>query len=143
MEDGAIIELLFARSERAFDALTEKYGRSCMRLAGNLTGNAEDAEEVVNDAWLGVWNTIPPKRPQSLFGYVCKLVRNIAITKYHEKTARVLERIRDSQDSVVCVNREDVRSETLPFVYLGQEPMLVEWAMPQIVYGREIVFCDK
>ncbi len=88
MDDGAIIELLFARSEKALDALTEKYGRSCTRLAGNLLGSPEDAEEVVNDAWLGVWNTIPPKRPQSLFGYVCKLVRNIAVNRYHQKTAK-------------------------------------------------------
>ena len=88
MEDGAIIELLFARSERALDALTEKYGRSCTRLAGNLLGSPEDAEEVVNDAWLGVWNTIPPRRPQSLFGYVCKIVRNIAVSRYHQKTAK-------------------------------------------------------
>ena len=88
MEDTAIIELFFARSESAVDELSRKYGWSCRRLAYNLLGSPEDAEECVNDAWLGVWNTIPPRRPESLYGYVCRIVRNLAITRYHANTAK-------------------------------------------------------
>ena len=41
----------------------------------------------VNDAYLGTWNTIPPQNPSPLSSYVCRIVRNLAIKKYHTKTA--------------------------------------------------------
>ena len=44
-------------------------------------------EECVNDAYLGVWNTMPPERPNPLLTFVCKIVRNISLKRYHSKTA--------------------------------------------------------
>ena len=87
MEDSKIIELFFARSEQAITELSAKYGKLCMHLAGNILGNAQDAEECVNDAYLGAWNTIPPQKPDPLQSYICKIVRNVAITRYHANTA--------------------------------------------------------
>lgn len=39
----------------------------------------------MNAAYLGAWNTIPPKRPNTLFYYVCKIVRNISMALEKEK----------------------------------------------------------
>ncbi len=61
MEDSRIIELFFERSEHAITELSSKYGRMCMNTSYNIVGNREDAEECVNDAYLGVWNAVPPK----------------------------------------------------------------------------------
>lgn len=36
MEDGKIIELFFARSERAVVELSNKYGRVCRKIAFNI-----------------------------------------------------------------------------------------------------------
>ena len=47
----------------------------------------EDAEEVVNDTYLGVWNAIPPHRPDPLRTFVCRIARNLATKKYHADTA--------------------------------------------------------
>ena len=41
----------------------------------------------MNDAYLGAWNTIPPQKPNPLQAYICRIVRNIAITRYHANTA--------------------------------------------------------
>ena len=87
MEDSKIIALFFARSEQAINELSAKYGKLCMHIADNILGNKQDAEECVNDAYLGAWNTIPPQKPNPLQAYICKIVRNIAITKYHANTA--------------------------------------------------------
>ena len=87
MEDKQIIDLFFDRDESAITHLTAKYGRLCSQLANNILRNPSDTEECVNDTWLGVWNSIPPNRPESLIGYVCKLARNIAIKRYHYNTA--------------------------------------------------------
>lgn len=87
MEDNKIIDLFFERSETALTELDSKYGRLCHSLANNILRNTCDSEECVNDAYLGVWNSIPPTRPDSLMGYLCKIVRNLSLKKYQYNNA--------------------------------------------------------
>ncbi len=88
LDDGRIVELFFARSEDAIGALTDKYGEACHRLAYQIVSNVSDAEECVNDAYLGVWNTVPPTRPDPLSSYLYKIVRNLSIKRYRHNTAK-------------------------------------------------------
>ena len=87
MDDEKIIELFFARSEQAIAELAEKYGSVCGRVAENILGSRADAEECVNDAYLAVWNAVPPVRPDPLGAYVCRIARNLALKKYRANTA--------------------------------------------------------
>ena len=87
MEDSKIIKLFYARSEKAIEELAVKYGTVCNKIANNILGNREDAEECVSDAYLAAWNTIPPEKPSPLISYICRLVRNISIKRYHANTA--------------------------------------------------------
>lgn len=87
MEDEKIIDLFFARSERAIGELSGKYGPVCLRLAEGILNDRRDAEECVNDAYLAVWNAIPPEKPERLLPYVCRVTRNLALKKYRAKTA--------------------------------------------------------
>lgn len=75
MEDLQIIDLFFARDERAIVHTDSKYGRRLHLLSLNITQNDSDAQECVNDTYLDAWNRIPPHRPQGLFGYLAKIVR--------------------------------------------------------------------
>lgn len=87
MDDQEIIALFYARSERAIAELSAKYGGVCTQISRNILSNPLDAVECVNDAYLGVWNTIPPQRPDPLLTYVCRIMRNLSIKKYHANTA--------------------------------------------------------
>ena len=87
MDDIKIIDLFFARSELAIEALDGKYGAICHNLSRSILKDQQDAEECVNDAYLGVWNAIPPHRPNPLSVFVCKIVRNISIMRYRANTA--------------------------------------------------------
>ena len=87
MEDEKIIELFFARSETAIRELDSKYGKVCYSISYNILNNNLDAEECVNDAYLGTWNAIPPQRPNPLLAFVCKIVRNISIMRHRTNTA--------------------------------------------------------
>ena len=53
----------------------------------NVLNNRQDAEESVNAAYLGVWNTVPPQKPQSLSAYVGKIVKNISLDRYSASNA--------------------------------------------------------
>ena len=87
MDDEKIIELFRERSEQAIVELSDKYGNICKKIAYNIVKNHSDVEECVNDAYLGVWNSIPPQNPSPLSAYVYKIVRNTAIKRYHANTA--------------------------------------------------------
>jgi RNA polymerase sigma-70 factor (ECF subfamily) len=88
LEDTGIIELFYNRSEQAIKELSEKYGAVCQQISKNILNNSQDAEECVNDAYLAAWNTIPPQKPEHLLSYICRIVRNISITKYYSNTAK-------------------------------------------------------
>ena len=75
IDDEKIIELFFERSEQAIRELDIKYGKICHNLSYNIVNSRRDAEECVNDAYLGVWNAIPPTRPNPLLSYIVKIVR--------------------------------------------------------------------
>lgn len=87
MTDEAIIRLFFHRSEQALTALDEKYGVQCHRLSSRILTAPRDAQECVNDAYLGIWNAIPPQKPDPLAAFLYKLVRNISITRHHHNAA--------------------------------------------------------
>ena len=86
-EDDKIIEMFFSRSEKAIQELDRKYGKVCHSLSFHITNSMQDAEECVNDAYLGVWNTVPPARPDPLRAYLCRIVRNISLKAYYKKEA--------------------------------------------------------
>lgn len=87
MDDERIIALFFERSELAIRALDDKYGALCRKVAYNIVGSLQDAEECVSDAYLGAWNAIPPARPNPLRAYIIKIVRNRSVKAYRTKRA--------------------------------------------------------
>ena len=86
-DDEKIIEMFFERSEQGIRELDMKYGAICRNLSYNIVNNKQDAEECVNDAYLGAWNAIPPTRPNPLLSYIVKIVRNISLKIYWKKEA--------------------------------------------------------
>lgn len=87
MDDTKIIELFFQRDQQAIRELDAKYGKACHSLSFNIVNNRQDAEECVNDAYLGAWNAIPPAKPDPLLTYLCKMVRNISLNAYYKREA--------------------------------------------------------
>ncbi len=87
MEDEQIIQLYFDRSEAAITETDKKYGQACLRIAENILGNRPDAEECVNDTYLGAWNAIPPAKPDPLSAFLFRITRNLSLTRYHANTA--------------------------------------------------------
>ena len=59
----------------------------CRSIAYNILGNAEEAEQCVNDTLLSVWNAIPPASPENLKAYVCRVAGNTALKKLEYNTA--------------------------------------------------------
>ena len=87
IEDEKIIELFFVRSEQGIRELDIKYGKVFHKLSYNILNSRQDAEECVNDAYLGAWNAIPPAKPSPLLAFICKIVRNTSLKIHYRKEA--------------------------------------------------------
>lgn len=81
MKDEQILELFFARDEKAIAETEKKYGALCHYVATNFLCMREDREECVNDTLLELWNSIPPAHPDDLRAYIAEIVRCRAIDR--------------------------------------------------------------
>ncbi len=87
MKDGQIVDLYWARDERALAETEAKYGGYCLAIARNILSDGADAEECVNDTWLGAWNAMPDARPNALAAFLGKITRRLALDRWRAKYA--------------------------------------------------------
>ena len=87
-KDETIIQMLFDRQEEALALIQNLYGRLIRSIAFNLYKSDTVAEECLNDTLLDVWNTIPPKNPDSLSAYICTIVRHKTIDRIRADMAQ-------------------------------------------------------
>lgn len=92
MKDEEIITLYWERDEKAITASAERYGSYCYSISYNILHNTQDAQECVNDTWLGAWKSMPPHRPNRLSVYLGKITRNLSLNrvKYYAAEKRGL-----------------------------------------------------
>lgn len=87
MKDHEIVELYWKRDETAITETANQYGSYCHAISYNILNNAEDAEECVNDTWLGAWKTMPPQRPNRLAAFLGKITRNLSLNRFKQYAA--------------------------------------------------------
>lgn len=126
MEDSRIIELFFLRSEQAIVELSYKYGGVCRKIAYNILNNLEDTEECINDTYLGVWNSIPPKTPNPLVTYVCRITRNLSLKRYRYNIAQKRNSYYDKsldelEECIPAINKELSPLEEKELTYIIED----------------------
>ena len=104
--DRQIVDLYWARSERAIVLTKEKYEHYLMVIADHILFSTEDSEECVNDTYLRAWNSMPDNRPDILSTYLGKITRHLAIDLYRKKNTMK----RNASEYALCL---DEMEETL------------------------------
>ena len=134
MQDLEIIELYFARDERAIKESSDKYGRYCLGVAQSILRNLQDAEECVNDTWLQAWNAIPPARPSYLQQYLGSITRHLSLDRYRQNNARSKS---SGQVAVALDEIQEVVASDVTVADQMQERELIAaidrflWALPE------------
>ena len=114
MEDQGIVKLFFDRSEQAIAETDKKYGRYCYAIAYNILSCREDSQECVNDTYLTVWNTVPPRKPNLLNAFLGKITRHISIDRWRRLSAQKRggkEMILALEELGECVDTRDIEAE--------------------------------
>lgn len=123
MEDKEIIELFLRRSETAISAASEKYKSYCMKIAGNILGSRQDAEECINDTLMKAWELIPPHKPEMLSTFLGKLTRNFAINM---RRRQMTEKRGGGQTTAVFEELSETISENADFEREQERKELIE-----------------
>ncbi len=88
LSDAEIIELYWARSDKAITETDIKYRKYLNAVIYNILNDKLDSEEALNDTYLGAWNSIPPARPNVLKAFLVTIARRVAINRYHSNTKK-------------------------------------------------------
>jgi len=123
VNDAEIIGLFWTRSETAITALADKYDRLARSVAMNILHDRLDTEECMNDSYLGMWNSLPPEKPQVLSAFFTAITRNLALKLYRYKSASkrnaIMEELTDlvtatsspEEEEEAAVNLENAAEE--------------------------------
>lgn len=82
MEDRAIVDLYWAREERAISETDIKYGRMLSGISYSLLSSHEDSEECLNDTYVAAWNSMPSARPDYLGAFLSKIIRRLSVDRW-------------------------------------------------------------
>ena len=88
MDDKMIIEMYFARDERALEETKLKYGRLLLSVASGILADGYDVEECESDTYLRAWESIPPNNPEYLSAYLARITRNLALNRLRSNKRR-------------------------------------------------------
>lgn len=95
-EEPALIDRVKAGDHEAFEALFHRYGSRVYRQAFNLTGNAADAEEVVQEVFLAIHQKVKTFRGDSAFStWLYRLTFNTALGRLRRQKKRETVSIED------------------------------------------------
>lgn len=149
LDDSEIVGMLLDRDENALDALDKKYGRYCAAVARNILENREDTEECVNDAYMRVWETVPPEKPKILSAFLARITRNLAIDRYRRdrsekhgggETALIFEELEECVSDRSSVEAAAERREMIAAVdrFLGRLPK-----KSRIMFVARYCYCES
>jgi RNA polymerase sigma-70 factor, ECF subfamily len=90
--DRELVDVLRLHAPTAAERLVATYGDRAYRLATGITGNAQDAEEVVQDVFWTVIRKIDTFRGESAFGsWFYRIVANVAYQKVRGRQSGLAE----------------------------------------------------
>ncbi|OYW10119.1 MAG: RNA polymerase subunit sigma-24 [Acidobacteriia bacterium 12-62-4] len=105
IDESALVERARQGDDAAFSALVNRYNRKIFRLAKNITQNDEDAEDVLQDAFLKAYTHLDSFHGDSKFyTWVVRIAVNEALMKLRkrrsDKTVSLDEEIDTGEEQV-------------------------------------------
>jgi len=98
-DEGQLVSEAKAGNYAAFDELVNRYEKKIYRLGMNITGNREDAEDVLQDAFLKAFQHLPDFREDSRFyTWITRIAVNEALMKLRKRKTNREVPMEDSED---------------------------------------------
>lgn len=120
MSDGELMRLIQNRNLDALKELYKRYERLLFSLAMKVLSNSQEAEEVVQDVWLKVWNKselFDPRKQKKFSSWIIRVCFNTALDKLKKRKVDYyldIENLDDIPNCGVNLDRE-MDLQTLKF----------------------------
>src|SRR6266545_3729448 len=107
-ESAAVLARARQGDSEAFRVLIERHSRSVFRLAFRMTGNEQDAEDVVQEAFLRAYRQLGRFESRANFGtWLYRIVANCSVDLMRAKQARHDQVRGDSLDEAANLASQD------------------------------------
>jgi len=116
--DEELMTAVARGEQRAFARLVERHSRRATALAGRITLNRADAEEVVQEAFMRVWVKAPSWRPQTASGdalfatWFRRVLVNLCIDRRRRPVSEDIEAVPEIADDAPSALESIASSET-------------------------------
>jgi RNA polymerase sigma-70 factor (ECF subfamily) len=108
-ETAAVLARARQGDSEAFRALVERHSRSVFRLAFRMTGNEQDAEDVVQESFLRAYKQLGRFESRANFGtWLYRIVANCSVDLMRARQARHDQSRGESLDAVIDTASADV-----------------------------------
>lgn len=101
-EDDDFLSEIAAGDRTTFGRLMERHATAMLALAERVTGSPEDADEIVQDAFLKVWNMAPdwrPDGPARFSTWLYRVVLNAGIDRQRQRRHAPLDEAAEFADT--------------------------------------------
>src|SRR5262247_396851 len=103
-ESAAVLARARQGDSEAFRALVERHSRSVFRLAFRMTGNEQDAEDVVQESFLKAYRSFGSFEARAEFGtWLYRIVANCALEAIRSRQFRQRRTVAEAQTGSVAV----------------------------------------
>ena len=133
IDDQALLAQVAEGDTRALDMLYERYARVVYGLALRILGEAELAEDVVQETFWRVWRrsrTFQPGRGQ-VASWIFGIARNLSVDELRRQRARP-NQIYDTAETPVLRDKEDLRMDVAGGALENERRRLINEALQQI-----------
>src|SRR5262245_2844609 len=108
-ESAAVLARARQGDSEAFRALVERHSRSVFRLAFRMTGNEQDAEDVVQESFLRAYKQLGRFESRANFGtWLYRIVSNCSVDLMRAKQARHDQTRAESLDDAIELPANDL-----------------------------------
>ncbi|MES2132439.1 MAG: sigma-70 family RNA polymerase sigma factor [Bacteroidota bacterium] len=101
-----LIALIREKNQKAFSYLYDNYSKALFGIISNITNDAEEAEDVLQNVFVKIWNNFASYDEQKgrLYTWMLNIARNMAIDSTRSKHEKVKNKIQEATDSVYHKN---------------------------------------
>lgn len=102
-----LIALLRQKDQKAFSYLYDNYSKAMYGIICNIVRNEEDAEDILQAAFLKIWNNFTAYKEEKgrLFTWMLNLVRNAAIDFTRTSASKMGSKIQSLDGNVYEINQ--------------------------------------
>ena len=109
-DEGDVVARAKTRSEAAFEQLVDQYKRRAFRLAWKITRHHEDAEDVVQNAFVKAFQNLPDFRGDSRFyTWLVRITINEALMKIRRRHSGEvsIDESKEAEDNSIPIQIKD------------------------------------